>query len=238
MNKYLAEIMEIKAQEYNCAVCDFTRENKVLYIENETVLFTMITFGLSTVITGRAPILNLIKKELKDTDSINLFDAPSLYVIDSILHDNGSSLSEINDFFIPSDPFLLHTKKQDLYEVRLLEKDDIIKNSEDLCQFDNALCLDEYIQMNELAFAAYDQKKVISIAGTSSNSKYLWWIGVDTISAYRRKGLASRLVNYTAHEVIKKGKIPVYPTWYSNISSRLTAIKAGFIPGFVEIENE
>jgi predicted GNAT family acetyltransferase len=55
---------------------------------------------------------------------------------------------------------------------------------------------------------------------------------------YRRKGLASRVVNYTAHEVLKKGKIPVYPTWYSNISSRLTAIKAGFVPGFVEIRNE
>ncbi|HOE07962.1 MAG TPA: GNAT family N-acetyltransferase [Treponemataceae bacterium] len=69
-------------------------------------------------------------------------------------------------------------------------------------------------------------------------NKYLAEIMEIKAQEYRRKGLASRLVNYTAHEVIKKGKIPVYPTWYSNISSRLTAIKAGFIPGFVEIENE
>ena len=44
-----------------------------------------------------------------------------------------------------------------------------------------------------------------------------------------RKGMASFLVNRTACDVIRKGKIPVYPTWYSNIASRTTAIKAGFV---------
>jgi len=47
MNKYLTQIMDVKAKEYNCAVCDFTHEDKIIYTENEAVLFKMITFGLS-----------------------------------------------------------------------------------------------------------------------------------------------------------------------------------------------
>jgi hypothetical protein len=42
-------------------------------------------------------------------------------------------------------------------------------------------------------------------------------------------------VNKLAHKIIENGKVPYYCTAWSNIASRNTAIKAGFVPSWVEI---
>lgn len=52
---------------------------------------------------------------------------------------------------------------------------------------------------------------------------------------FEEKTLLPFLVNQLAHKTFEKGKIPYYCTAWSNISSRNTAIKAGFTPAWVEI---
>ncbi|MEE0999921.1 MAG: GNAT family N-acetyltransferase [Treponemataceae bacterium] len=63
----------------------------------------------------------------------------------------------------------------------------------------------------------------------------MWQIGVDVLPEFRGKNIASFLVNKLSHKIFEKGKIPYYCTAWSNISSRNTAIKAGFTPAWVEI---
>lgn len=235
MNKYLAEIMDCKANEYGYSADVFLSKNHIKYTIDENSVFNMITFGTSTVISGSQKIIDQIKKELDGIKSIELFDAPSLFLIDTVLHENNHKLSEICDFFIPSENIAEHVKKRDCpFPVKKIDKEDISK-IDDIEIYDNALCQGEASSLNEMAYIALDSGKIVSIAGASSNNKKLWWIGVDTESDYRRKGLASLLVNRVACDVIEMGRIPVYPTWYANIASRITAIKAGFVPGFVEI---
>lgn len=103
--------------------------------------------------------------------------------------------------------------------------------------FDNALC-ENNTGINEFAYAAYEDDKIVSISGASSNTENLWWIGVDTVVEHRGHGLASGLATKVKNEVLSLNKIPIYPTWYANIPSRKTAISSGFMPGFVEISSE
>lgn len=103
--------------------------------------------------------------------------------------------------------------------------------------FDNSLC-ENNTGINEFAYAAYEDDKIVSISGASSNTENLWWIGVDTVVEHRGHGLAGGLVNKVKNEVLSLNKIPIYPTWYANIPSRKTAILSGFMPRFVEISSE
>ncbi|WP_167958397.1 GNAT family N-acetyltransferase [Anaerosporobacter faecicola] len=235
MNRYIAEIMELKAKEISCLPDDFLSGDQIKYIIDEDIVFRMISFGTTTVIVGGKKIIDRLKEELADMEGIELFDAPSLYQIDSVLHEEKYALSEIYDFFIPSESIEKYGENRGCeFSVERMEKEEISR-IEDIENYDNALCLGEAVSLNELAYVAKDNNRIVSIAGVSTNSEKIWWIGVDTDAEYRRKGLASFLVNRTACDVIEMGKIPVYPTWYSNIASRTTAIKAGFVPGFIEI---
>ena len=156
MNKYLAEIMDCKANEYGYSADVFLSKDHIKYTVDENSVFNMITFGTSTVISGSQTIIDQIKKELDGIESIELFDAPSLYLIDSILHDNNHKLSEICDFFIPSENIAEHVKKRDCpFPVKKIDKEDISK-IDDIEIYDNALCQGEASSLNEMAYIALD----------------------------------------------------------------------------------
>lgn len=156
MNKFLVEIMDNKANEYGFTADVFLNEDKIRYTVDENNAFNMITFGASTIIAGSQKIIDQIKKELDGIKSIELFDAPSLFLIDSILHENNHKLSEICDFFIPSENIAEHVKKPDYpFSVTKLGKEDI-SNIDDIEIYDNSLCQGEASSLNEMAYIALD----------------------------------------------------------------------------------
>lgn len=63
----------------------------------------------------------------------------------------------------------------------------------------------------------------------------MYQIGVDVLSEYRRKGIASALTSNLAVEIISLGKVPFYCAAWSNIRSVRNAIKSGFRPAWVEL---
>ncbi len=86
-----------------------------------------------------------------------------------------------------------------------------------------------------LAVGAYDRDKLIGLAGCSSDCEMMYQIGVDILSEYRRKGIASAVTSKLAVEIIKLGKVPFYCAAWSNIKSVRNAIKSGFRPAWVEL---
>ena len=231
--KFLKEIMKIKAAEYNCNAGSFSESENLILVDEQTA-FKMITFGKNVVILTNKDLYEGIERLLGNTDGVFCFDAPQLCAVNEVLHEFNFGLGDIYDFFIPSrvDKTTLEINKN--LEVKKVNKSEytLIDNIE---QFDNAVCTGDSFKINELAYVAMDRGKVAAVAGASSNTEKLWWVGVDTVEKYRGKGLASYLVNLVARDTLELKKIPVYPTWFSNIGSRTTAINAGFKPGFVEI---
>lgn len=232
-NNYKDIIFKIKAIEYKCNSDSFIQDKNLIISESDKNIFKMISFGVNTVILTSNSLNSEIKELLGDESGLLFFDAPKLCLINTLLLNYNLKLGDIYDCFIPGDLLTTDIKDNNQYKIKKLSKDSL-EELKHCHEFDNALCLEDF-EMNEFAFAAYDSSDIVSIAGVSSNTDKLWYVGVDTVPKYRNKGLASLLVNLAGKEVIKKNKIPIYPTWYSNIGSRGTAINSGFKPGFVEI---
>jgi GNAT superfamily N-acetyltransferase len=147
------------------------------------------------------------------------------------------------NFCLPRNDFLdfsVPSVKQDNFEYKFFY-DKEIASLYDEKGFDSALdygsCLSENpkIRKDKIALVAYVDDKIVGIAACTDDCDSMWQIGIDVLPEFRGKNIASFLVNKLSHKIFEKGKIPYYCTAWSNISSRNTAIKAGFKPAWVEI---
>jgi GNAT superfamily N-acetyltransferase len=107
----------------------------------------------------------------------------------------------------------------------------------DTKMFPNALCTKyDPKRPDILAVAAYDEEKIIGMAGCSADTPLLWQIGIDISENYQGKGIGTYLVTIIKNEIERRGKIPFYGTSLSNIYSWNIALNSGFIPTWIEIE--
>ena len=86
-----------------------------------------------------------------------------------------------------------------------------------------------------LAVGAYDDGRLVGLAGCSADADKMWQIGVDVLPEYRRKGIASALTSKLELEILNRGKVPFYCTAWSNVRSVRNAVKSALIPAWVEM---
>lgn len=75
--------------------------------------------------------------------------------------------------------------------------------------------------------------ELVALAGTDDRMGDMWQMGIDTLPAFRGKGLGVYLVKTLAYEIVKRDAIPYYTTWSPNIASTAIALKVGFFPAWV-----
>jgi GNAT superfamily N-acetyltransferase len=115
---------------------------------------------------------------------------------------------------------------------KILEKEDFKELY--LPQWSNALCAHRS-HLDVLAIGAYDDDKLIGLAGCSADCDTMWQIGIDVLPEYRKQGIASALTSKLAIEILNRGKVPFYCAAWCNIRSVRNAIKSGFYPAWVEM---
>ena len=84
-----------------------------------------------------------------------------------------------------------------------------------------------------MGVGAYDNGKLIGLAGCSADCETMYQIGVDVLPEYRKKGVACALTSRLALEILALDKVPFYCAAWSNIKSVRNAIRSGFRPGWV-----
>ncbi|MCR5398177.1 MAG: hypothetical protein K6E68_01435 [Lachnospiraceae bacterium] len=77
--------------------------------------------------------------------------------------------------------------------------------------------------------------EMAALAGASLDGKYVHQIGIDVLPQYRGRGLAVTLVTILKQRLIEEGKLPFYGTAESHAISRMTGVRAGFLPAFAEL---
>ena len=87
----------------------------------------------------------------------------------------------------------------------------------------------------KLGVGAYDEGRLIGLAGCSADAKDMLQIGVDVLPEYRRVGVASALTSRLATEILKRDKVPFYCCAWSNIRSAKNAIRSGFSLAWAEM---
>ena len=90
-----------------------------------------------------------------------------------------------------------------------------------------------YAVLDVLGVGAYDNGKLIGLAGCSADCEMMYQIGVDVLSEYRRGGIASALTSRLALETLALDKVPFYCAAWCNIKSVRNAIRSGFRPAWV-----
>ena len=118
------------------------------------------------------------------------------------------------------------------YELRVLHKEDFVDLYTE--QWSNCLTFNDR-ERDVLAVGAYDNGKLIGLAGCFADCEMMYQIGVDVLLEYRRKGIASAVTSRLALEVLAMDKVPFYCAAWSNIKSVRNALKSGFRPAWVEL---
>ncbi len=120
-------------------------------------------------------------------------------------------------------------------EVELAEGDDVAKLYPN-ASFPNALGrADNPPRPTVIVALAKHQGTVVGMAAAKADSDLMWQVGIDTMPAYRRTGIAKALVARLTGRILEKGRIPYYATWISNIGSQRTALSVGYSPVWAEL---
>lgn len=198
--------------------------------EGKDLFFKAITFLGKAFIMVDDSIYDWAIHYFKDVSPEWFCLFPNLRNIDRKLQEFNREIADTHVYFLP-DADASHVEANQ--SVKWFEKDGLVQFKENN-PFPHALCFSN-TQPDVLAVAAMEGDKMIAMAGASMDGEFLWQIGIDVLTDYRRKGLAVNLTALIKQEILKRGKIPFYGTSESHSVSQSVAIKAGFAPAWAEV---
>ena len=189
-----------------------------------------VSYGNNIVAAVTDQVADLASEYVGRYEFYHCFETPNMHWLNDRLMQRGHKICFMAEYYLFD-----ADKAPDLsctYETRMLGPADFEELY--LPEWSNALCK-ERKHLDVLGIGAYDQEKLVGLAGCSADCEEMWQIGVDVLPEYRRRGIASALTNILAKEIIKRGKVPFYCSAWSNIRSVRNAVKSGFIPAWVEM---
>ena len=80
-----------------------------------------------------------------------------------------------------------------------------------------------------------DKDILMGMSGASEDAPGLWQIGIDVVSDFGGRGLATYLTDMLKRRILEMGHIPFYGTSESHSLSLDTGIRAGFLPAWGEV---
>ena len=238
------EILEIAMAQSAIDLCaskeDFLKQDNVIVISrNESrarrylkLPFScqLVSYGNNVVASVSPEFYNIAKEYISKYRTEHVFETPNLHVLNDALIKKGQKICFMAEYFLPDTDVLRPLECP--YEIRTLTKEDFA--SLYLPEWSNALCK-ERSHLDVLGVGAYDDGRLVGLAGCSADCDDMWQIGIDVLPMYRRHGIASALTSRLAVMILEKGKVPFYCAAWCNIRSVRNAIKSGFRPAWVEM---
>lgn len=240
-NKEILQIAyEQSAIDLNCRPGDFSKKENVIVHSRETegcrrylklpFFCDLVSYGNNIVASVDPCIEDAVRSYIKKYKTEHCFETPNMHALREALAPYHMEICFMAEYFLPDVNLL---KRRDCaYELRILTKEDFAELY--IEEWSNALCADRK-HLDVLAVGAYDNGKLIGLAGCSADCDTMWQIGIDVLPEYRRKGIASVLTGNLAMEILEREKVPFYCAAWSNIKSVRNALRAGFKPAWVEM---
>lgn len=238
------EILEIAMQQSacdeNCAVSDFLREDSIVVRSAKdeqarrylTLPFecNLVSYGNNIVASVREDLADIVWRYIQKYPVEHCFETPNMHILNDALQEKGLRICFMAEYFLPDVEVLKELPCK--YELRVLHQEDFADFY--IPEWSNALC-EKRKHLDVLGVGAYDDGKLIALAGCSVDCDTMYQIGIDVLPEYRRQGIASALTSRLALEILKLGKVPFYCAAWSNIKSVRNAIRSGFRPAWVEM---
>ena len=240
-NKEIMQIaMKQSAIDANCHAEDFCKKESVVVtsVVNEYARkylklpfdCNLISYGNNIVASVKEKYREIVEMYINKYSVEHCFETPNMYVLNDELQKYGLQVCFMAEYFLPDVNHL--TELHCDYKLQILKQKDFADMYQP--EWENALC-EKRKELDILGVAAYDNGKIMGLAACSADCESMWQIGVDVLSEYRRRGIASALTSRLALEILNEGKIPFYCAAWSNLKSVKNAIKSGFRPAWIEM---
>ncbi len=190
----------------------------------------LVSYGNNVVAQTSEQLTEVVREYISKYIVAHSFETPNVHVLDEMLLPYNLKVCFTAVYYLPD-----VDKIRELpcpYEMRVLHQEDFAELY--LPEWGNALC-EKRKELDVLGVGAYDNGKLIGLAGCSADCEDMYQIGIDVLPEYRRQGIASALTSKLALEVLKLDKVPFYCTAWCNLKSARNAIKCGFSPAWVEL---
>ena len=193
----------------------------------------LVSYGNNVVASVSPEFREIAENYVNKYPVEHLFEVPHLHVLNEALVAKGQKICFMAEYFLP-DVEVLRQRTEDAcpYELRILTQEDFADLY--LPEWSNALCKDRK-HLDVLGVGAYDNGRLIGLAGCSADCDTMWQIGIDVLPEYRRQGIASALTSRLAIEILKCGKVPFYCAAWCNVKSVRNALRSGLRPAWVEM---
>ena len=245
-NELYERLYDLLAAENNCRPEDFTsakttlttpaKNEKSRKFSPEPSFFHLATTGSSTVICADERVHGELEKLISTvSEPRRLLEHNYLRQIDKILEPYGFQLFTTHHMRLP-----VGEMKKIPHSLTLKwRREGEFSEFYGMGEFPNALNPTENLDRPDvLAVMAYEDGKIIGMAGCSADAPDWWQIGIDVKSDYRSRGIGAALVAELRDEILRRGKIPYYGTGLSNIHSQRIALKCGFLPVWIDLDSE
>ena len=190
----------------------------------------LVSYGNNIVAQVSERTKDVVTEYINKYPAYCCFETPNINALNDLLEPLDLKVCFMAEYFLPD-----VTKLKELdcgFELRVLERADFADLYEE--QWSHCLTFEDR-ERDVLCVGAYDNGKLIGLAGCSADCEMMYQIGVDVLPDYRRKGVASAVTSKLTIEVLNLGKVPFYCAAWSNIRSVCNAIKSGFRPAWVEL---
>lgn len=241
------ELLEAAAQQLAldmaCTPQDFLKDTNTVVLSKELFgrrlvtggkdFFRLAGFGNGAVASVDPQMYTFARALLEKLEGIRVFDAEGVYVINKELEKYGKALDGFHEYYLPRMPYPF--LENSAYRLEVYEGS-ALTELYPLRHFQNALLFQNTAPRRDvLAVAAKNAGHIIGLAGASNDSDRFWQIGIDVTKEFRQKGLATLLVSTLTQEILMRGAIPYYGTWWANTASRNVALNCHYYPAWVEM---
>ena len=228
------------AYDLNCDSEDFLKKENIVVISKKSdkarkylkLPFdcNLVYYGNNVVASVSEDVKSVVTEYINQYPAEHLFETPHMNVLSDELKKYGLKICFMAEYFLPDVDKLKRLECG--YELKVLHKEDF--ENLYLPEWCDALCEDRKA-LDVLAVGAYDNEKLIGLAGCSADCCDMWQIGVNVLPEYRKQGVASSVTSNLAVEILNRGKVPFYCAAWSNVKSVRNAIRCGFKPAWVEM---
>lgn len=232
--------LQQSAIDARCRVTDFHCGHNVITISKENALARkylelphvchLISYGDNIVAAVSEEYRDIVERYINKYPAEHCFETPNMHVLNDAFQQSGYRVCFMAEYFLPDIGKLAALSCE--YELQLLCAADFTELY--TAQWSNALC-EKRKQLDVLGIGAYDKGRLIGLAACSADCETMWQIGVDVLSEYRGRGIASALTSRLAIAILERNKVPFYCCAWSNLKSAGNAIKSGFRPAWVEM---
>jgi GNAT superfamily N-acetyltransferase len=240
----LNTVKKVLTADFACDERDFDEEGVIIRQAREIEgarrfplpekFLAVVSMGTGVVICCSAGRRRWTKANLGQLARDRIFDISTIARVQNYVSRDHQEIRLELKFICTSETFRPYAPGKDI-ELNPIEGEHLqrfYKNN----LFPNALgYADNPERPHMVAVVASCGGETAGVAAATADCDLMWQIGVDTLPAYRQRGIAKATVSALTEILLSKAILPYYSTRAVNIASQRTALSLGYFPAWVEL---